>query len=282
MTKRKVLLVVGAVVAITAAGITTAVLPIGDNGSATKPCDIPNVVREQPASAKTAPGGGGIEVEETGASPTGLVSVGAVVRNTSSSIAYRTRVALKLVVSIQGLPPGPAQGPLITMEIPVMLPGQRVGVGRPLVNMGTTDKVISADLDLQTTTWLPNGALGGFTAVTDSYEHASRVNVSPPADAVRYTERSANCRALSSRRTAVVFRDATGKIVGGDLVPPDGKGNPSGGPQQPPSSPSCSPGERSTWIVPLQNIPHNADDKRTELYSYCDLNIPQPDVNDVP
>ncbi len=280
MTKRKLLLVVSVVVAIAAAGITTAVLSVGD-GSATKPCDIPNSVQEQPASAKTAPGGGGIEVEETGSSSSGLVSVGAVVRNTSGSIAYRTKVALKLVVSIQGLPPGPAQGPLINIEIPVMLPGQRVGVGRPLVNVGARDKVISAGIDLQTTTWLPNGALGGFTAVTDSYEEASRVNVSAPADAVRYTERSANCRALSSRRTAVVFRDATGKIVGGDLVPPDGKGNPAGSPQQPPSSPSCSPGERSTWIVPLQNIPQNADDKRTELYSYCDLNIPRSDVNDV-
>ncbi|HEV7977142.1 MAG TPA: hypothetical protein VGP60_20605, partial [Amycolatopsis sp.] len=82
-------------------------------------------------------------------------------------------------------------------------------------------------------------------------------------------------------RTAVVFRDATGKIVGGDLVPPDGKGNPAGSPQQPPASPSCSPGERSTWIVPLQDIPQNADDKRTELYSYCDLNVPRSDVNDV-
>src|SRR5213078_176892 len=125
-----------------------------------------------------------------------------------------------------------------TMEIPVMMPGQRVGVGRPLIDVNATNKVTSADIDLQTTTWLPNGALGGFTSATDTYESTSRVSSSPPADAVRYTERSANCRALSSRRTAVVFRDANGKIVGGDLVPPDGKGNPAGSSQQPPPSPS--------------------------------------------
>jgi hypothetical protein len=33
--------------------------------------------------------------------------------------------------------------------------------------------------------------------------------------------------------------------------------------------------------VPLQNIPQNADDKCTELYSYCDLDVPPSDVNDV-
>jgi hypothetical protein len=281
MTKRKMLLLAIVVAVVAAAGTMAVVLSTSGGESVSKPCDIPNSVQERPASAKTAPGGGGIEVAEKGISSSGLVSMGAVVRNTSDHVAYRTRVALKVSVSFNGLPSGPIQGSLLTMEIPVMLPGQRVGVGRPLVNVSGATKVTSADVDLQTTTWLPTGALGSFAATTDTYESTSRVKLSPPADAVRYTESSTNCRALSSRRTAVVFRDATGKIVGGDLVPPDGKGNPAGSPQQPPASPSCSPGERSTWIVPLQDIPQNADDKRTELYSYCDLNVPRSDVNDV-
>jgi len=279
MTKRKLLLVVVAVV-VAAAGITAVVLSNRGGESTSKPCDIPNSIREQPASAKTAPDGRGIEVAEKGVSSSGLASMGAVLRNSSDHIAYRTMLTLKVFISVNGLPQGPIQGPPMTMEIPVMLPGQRVGVGRPLIRVSATNKVTSADVDLQTTTWLTNGALGGFTPTTDTYESTSRVSSSPPSDAVRYTERSANCRALSSRRTAVVFRDANGEIVGGDLIPPDGKGNPAGSPQQPPSSPSCSPGERSTWIVPLQNIPQNADDKRTELYTYCDLNVPSSDVND--
>ncbi|WP_329049999.1 hypothetical protein OG738_44100 [Amycolatopsis sp. NBC_01488] len=279
MTKRKPLLLTIVVLVVAAAGVTAVVLSTRDDESASKPCDIPNSVQEQPTSAKTAPGGGGIEVAEKGVSSSALASMGAVLHNTSDHVAYRTRLTLKVVVSVNGLPPGPIQGPSMTMEIPVMLPGQRVGVGRPLIRVSATNKVVSADVDLQTTTWLSNGALGGFTPTTDTYESTSRVSSSPPSDAVRYTERSANCRALSSRRTAVVFRDANGKIVGGDLLPPDGKGNPAGSPQQSPSSPSCSPGERSTWIVPLQNVPQNADDKRTELYSYCDLNAPPSDVN---
>jgi hypothetical protein len=280
MTKRRLVLSLVAVAVVAAAGVTAVVLSTGGEPVA-RPCDIPDSVREQPTPAKAAPGGGGIEVVETGVSSTGLVSMGAVLRNTSDRVAYRTRVALKVVVSVDGLPPGPIQGPLMTMEIPVMVPGQRVGIGRPLIKVTATNKVISADVDPQTTTWLPAGGLGGFNPVTDTYESTSRVTSSPPADAVRYTERSANCRALAGRRTAVVFRDATGKIVGGGLLRPDGKGNPAGSAQQPPSSPSCSPGERSTWVVPLQDIPPGTDDKRTELYSYCDLNVPPSDVNDV-
>jgi hypothetical protein len=280
MTKRKLLLMV-IVAVVTTVGVMVIVLSASNNEPASKPCDIPHSVQEQPASAKTAPSGGGIEVAEKGVSSSGLASIGAVLRNSSDHIAYRTRVTLNVVVSVDGLPPGPIQGPSMTVEIPVMLPGQRVGVGRPLIRVSATNKVVSADVDLQTTTWLPNGALGGFTPTTDTYESTSRVSSSLPADAVRYTERSTNCRPLSSRRTAVVFRDANGKIVGGDLVPPDGKGNPAGSPQQPPSSPSCSVGERSTWIVPLQNIPLGTDDRGTELYAYCDLNAPPSDVNDV-
>ncbi|GLY36606.1 hypothetical protein Amsp01_026300 [Amycolatopsis sp. NBRC 101858] len=182
--------------------------------------------------------------------------MGAVLRNTGDRIAHRTRVTLKVVVSVDGLPPGPIQGPLMTREIPVLMPGQRVGVGRPLVDISAANRVVSADVEVGTTTWLP-------------------------ADVVRYTESSANCRALTARRTAVVFRDVNGKIVDGGLLPPDGKGNPAGSSQQAPSSPSCSPGERSTWVVPLQNIPPGTDDKRTELFSYCDLNAPPSDVNAV-
>ena len=106
------------------------------------------------------------------------------------------------------------------------------------------------------TTWLPPGSLGGFSPVIDTYESTSRVKASLPAD-------------------------ADGKIVGGGLLPPDGKGNPAGSAQQPPASPSSAPGERSTWVVPLQSIPPGTDDPRTELSSYCDLNAPPSDVNAV-
>src|SRR5438067_2299230 len=132
MTKRKLLLLAIVVLVVAAAGVTAVVLSTGDE-SASKPCDIPNFVQEEPASAKTAPGGGGIEVAENGLSSVGLASMGAVLHNTSDRIAYRTRLTLKVFITVNGLPQGPLQGSFTTMEIPVMMPGQRVGVGRPLI-----------------------------------------------------------------------------------------------------------------------------------------------------
>ena len=120
-----------------------------------------NSVQEQPAPAKTAPGGGGVEVEDKGVSSSGLASMGAVLRNTSDRIAYRTKVSLDVIVSVDGLPPGPVQGPLMTMEIPVMMPGQRMGVGRPLITVSATNKVVSADVDVQTTTGCPPAPSAG-------------------------------------------------------------------------------------------------------------------------
>ncbi|OAP21004.1 hypothetical protein A4R44_08213 [Amycolatopsis sp. M39] len=277
MTKPK-LLVLAAAVVVAAAGITAVVLSSPAAGPAAKPCDIPGSVPERPVPATTAPGGGGIEVAEKGVSSTGLASMGAVLRNTSNHIAYRTKAKLNVSLILDGIRQR-LDGSQLTMEIPIVLPGQQVGLGRPLINLNANDKVASADVDVQTTTWLPSGALGAFTPPADTYESTSRATASPPADAIRYRETSTNCRALATRRTAVIFRDATGAIVGGDLVPPDGKGNPAGTTQQPPASPSCSPGERSTWIVPLQNIPRRTDDHRTVLYSYCDLNTPPTDIN---
>ncbi|WP_370961438.1 hypothetical protein [Amycolatopsis sp. cg9] len=92
-----------------------------------------------------------------------------------------------------------------TVEVPLLTPGQRVGVvlDRPVVG-----PVI----------WLAPEALGGFTPVT-----ATAV-----PGGVRY--RSANCRALTSRGGAVLVRDAAGRLAGGEQLPPPGV--------------SCAPGER--------------------------------------
>jgi hypothetical protein len=51
MTKRKPLLLVIVAVVLGAAGITAVVLSTGGGESASKPCDIPNSVREQPVPA---------------------------------------------------------------------------------------------------------------------------------------------------------------------------------------------------------------------------------------
>jgi hypothetical protein len=110
-----------------------------------------------------------------------------------------------------------------TVEVPVLTPGGRIGVvlDRPALGAAT---------------WLAPEALGGFTPVT-----ATAV-----AGGIRY--RSTNCRALTSRGAAVLFRDASGRITGGEQLPP--------------ASVSCTVGEQD---VPAALAPG------TEVYPYCDL-----------
>ncbi|MEC3975889.1 hypothetical protein [Amycolatopsis sp. H20-H5] len=115
-TKRRLLLVAIIVAVVAAAGITTVVLSVRCDEPVAGPCDIPNSVQERPESAKAAPGGGEIEVAEKGVSASGLVSMGAVLRNTSDKVAYRTRVTLRASIIFNGLPPGPIQGALMTVR----------------------------------------------------------------------------------------------------------------------------------------------------------------------
>ncbi|SFW77487.1 hypothetical protein [Amycolatopsis australiensis] len=109
-----------------------------------------------------------------------------------------------------------------TVEVPVLLPGQRIGV---VLDRPAPGPAI----------WLAPESLGGFTPVT--------ATVVPGG--VRY--RSGNCRALTSRGAAVLFRAPDGRITGGEQLPPAGV--------------SCAPGER---VLPAAGRPG-------EVYPYCDL-----------
>lgn len=159
-------------------------------------CAIPAKIT---ALAGPAPDGGAVRVAEQG---TGA----AVLENTSTLAAYRITVT----------------SGSRTIEVPVLTPGQRIGVvlDRPAVG-----PVI----------WIAPEALGGLTPVTATVV----------AGGVRY--RSANCRALTSRGGAVLFRDTSGRITGGEPLPP--------------ASVSCATGERELPVVV----------RAGEVYPYCAL-----------
>ncbi|WP_329049249.1 hypothetical protein OG738_41325 [Amycolatopsis sp. NBC_01488] len=162
-------------------------------------CAIPSRITAVAGPADAAPDGGAVRVAEQGAGV-------AVLENTSTLAAYRI----------------PATSGARTVEVPVLTPGQRIGV--------VLDRPV-----LGPVTWLAPEALGGFTPVT--------ATVVPGG--VRY--RSANCRALTSRGAAVIRRDAGGRLIGGEQLPP--------------ASVSCAPGERE---VP-------AAVAAAEVYPYCAL-----------
>lgn len=278
MTKGKLALTVATVVVVLAAVAAAVVITNRSGPPSAASCDIPSSVPVRPESAATAPGGGGIQVAEHGFSlSNSLLSVGVILRNTSDRIAYRTKVAFSPFLTVGGGAPKPPETPLLATEIPVLLPGQEIGVGRGMT-FGS-GPVGAVDIDVQTTTWLTRDALGSsFVSPETKFDRTIRYPPDASTAAVLYHENDMNCRPLADRRTAVVFRDATGAIIGGALADPDGRGNQVGD-LQAPSSPSCTPGSRDTWIAPPGGIPQNVDDSRTRLYSYCDLEAPPGDVN---
>ncbi|WIX97917.1 hypothetical protein QRX60_27970 [Amycolatopsis mongoliensis] len=163
-------------------------------------CTLPARITAVPGSAGAAPDGGGVRIAEQAAGV-------AVLENTSAQVAHRIAVT---------------SGPR-TVEVPLLTPGERIGV--------VLDRPV-----LGPVTWLTPESLGGFTPVT--------ATVVPGG--VRY--HSANCRALTSRGAAVVHRDATGRITGGEQLPA--------------ASVSCAVGEKE---LPAALVPG------TEVYPYCAL-----------
>ncbi len=147
-------------------------------------CAVPSRIT---AVAGTAPDGGTVRVAEQGPGA-------AVLENTGTLAAYR-------------IPVTSGSG---TAEVPVLLPGQRIGVAldRPVPGPAT---------------WLAPEALGGFTPVT--------ATVVPGG--VRYT--SANCRALTSRGAVVLHRDTAGRITGAEQLSP--------------ASVSCAVGEKELPVA---------------------------------
>ena len=278
MTKAKLMVLIAAAVLLVAGIVVVAggKLP-WVNDSSRGGCDIPDKVIGETVSAAAAPGGGAVHVVEQGFAqdPNSAVSLGAVLENTSSSVAYRTKVTFRLFDAAHTELPETGTSPL-TVEVPIILPGQRIGTGEGTYRKA---KVASVEFGIGASTWVSREAVGSFSPITATYVRTARFNPRIPTSVdIHYKETSTNCRALNSRTTAVVFRNAAGKLIGGGVAFPDTpitfrdeQGHDLGGETQPPASPSCAQGERETWIVPPTGSPSTADDARTEIYPYCDV-----------
>ncbi|HEY3464291.1 MAG TPA: hypothetical protein VGL47_04115 [Amycolatopsis sp.] len=211
MSRKGLLAVLGTVVLLGAIVVATgAELPWVGDASPDRGCDIPDHVTAGPPTAE-----GGIRVVDQGFSqnPSGLVSLGAVLENTSDQVAYRVPVRFRLFDA--------------------------------------------AEATVGPRAWLPRSAVGSLGPVTASYIRTNRfyaVSVD-----VRYRETSSNCRALDNRGTTVIFRDRTGRIIGGDH-------GPAGAP--------CTMQDTTGHDIVVEAQPPvtpSGDDTRTEVYPYCDL-----------
>jgi len=224
------------------------------------------------APASAAPDGGGIRVAEIGHSPLPAeqpehfrTSIGAVLTNTSRHVAYGVTVTFS-AVDTQGhdaLFPG-LDG---VQEIPVILPGQQVGIGLDTGiaserRVTTAAKVTYRPVTLAKVTlriadvrWYPSD--GHWSPVTAGIETQS---VDANGDlTLAYRSTSRYCRALTPRGTGVVYRDAGGHVIGGEL--------------QPTGTHACAPGTATVTVPvlsPAPALPKGVDLGRSEVYPYCD------------
>jgi hypothetical protein len=211
--------------------------------------------------ADAAPGGGGLRVVEKGITQVSKgfrVSLGAVVENTSGQVAYRARVTFAYS-DAHGRSVVPPNRPELAMQIPVILPGQRIPVGNWSYVVWDADDTLPVVADVQVTLgsvrWLPSGS--AFAQITARPHAAARSDVSAETASVTYTVDSHYCRALTPHGVAMVFRDRTGRVVGGslDLISAQEK---------------CQPGLSDADADAFESMPLGIDESRTEVYPYCD------------
>lgn len=260
--------VLAGTVAVLVGAIAWAALPSGPAPTQSMHCPYPRTSAATAVSpADNAPGGGGIRVLERGFTQEGRgASLGAVVENSSHAVAYRTLIRFRVLDAAGKSASAPAfLSPQLVQEIPVILPGQRIGAGTFVYVAETRGlrptyaQVASFELEIISTHWLPSGT--GFAAVTASDLRPNRYDPTDPTEIIiDYTVNSGYCWTFKSRGVAAVFRDAAGTVIGGSLEWASTHGHF-----------VCSPGRYDEWIG--ATVPQGTDDSRIEFYPYCD---PEP------
>ncbi|GAA0799275.1 hypothetical protein [Spirilliplanes yamanashiensis] len=235
-------------------------------------CRLPAVGAPTAAAAPDAPDGGAVRVAERGftqesrdldGEPDGRadrISMGAVVENTSTRVAYRTRVTFAVTAADGDPAADTRQRSWLVQEVPIILPGQRTAVGVAVLPTrdgdGAATRAATMTVALAVTQWLP---ADGFATVTAAAVPGAATRDDHGTGTVDYDATSAWCAPLKPRGTALVFRDRAGELVGGDLVL-DG------------SAQQCAPGvTRQRAATNPQAVPSTADIDRTEVTEHCDL-----------
>ena len=245
----------------------------GGSPAAETGCHLPAAGAPTAPAGPASPGGGEVRVTERGftqesrdldGEPDGRadrISMGAVVENTSTRIAYRTRVTFQVTASDGDPAVDTRQRSWLVQEVPMIMPGQRAAVGVAVLptrdDDGAATEAARMTVTLAVTQWLAPG--DGFATVTAAVAPGTATRDDHGTATIDYEADSGWCAPLKPRGTALVFRDAAGELVGGDLVL-------DGSPQQ------CRPGvTRQRAATSPQAVPSTADLDRTEVTLYCDL-----------
>ncbi|WP_213453865.1 hypothetical protein [Rhizomonospora bruguierae] len=234
-------------------------------------CALPSSAPTAAATEGPAPDGKSVKVVQQGYSiaPNNEVLMGAILANTSTFIAYRTRIRFR-PLDAQHRPEAPSSEPAMAFqEIPVVLPGQRIGVGaRQLVtrnDAGAPMRVTSFEIEIGPIHWLPPEALPGYRPVTAALVRVERPRpMQPYYRTFTYDEKSTNCTDLTDRGAGIVLRNGHGTIIGG--THPLTMGSNAGR--------TCWQGSSQQTAQPLHEIRVPFDEARTEIYPYCDVDRP--------
>lgn len=281
-----------ALAAVVAGGVAVVVLTVHDGGGGMEePCRLPRVpaAGETASDATSAPDHGGLVVVEQGFTPITddplgppAVTIGALVENTSGMVAYRTQVTFTMLDPSGAVVPDKEQAAVNSSRqvIPVIRPGERVGIGSVAL---TVDRdrpkdpavpVGSVRVTLDSTHWVPPTSGGAsFAPVTTRIQSSGRVfadGIGPLQQGIHadYIITSGYCQPIAGAHGALLWRDSTGKLIGGarafpltDFI-------------------TCRPGQQTSWAVG-NGVPKAADAAKTEVYPYCDPGEPR-DAPDVP
>lgn len=258
-------------VALLAAGLLAAGFLAGCEGPQ-QPTPTPAPVPTGPVRGPKAPDGGTIRVAEqgftSGTTRAGrpIVSYGFVLENTSRTWTARNTVVTVSLTTAAGksvtdyfISPNRTVGAIIG-------PGQRTGAGsNSRVDLTGTARV---SIRFRNTVWTPNSAklpVGG-ELLTPAPLTADTVKVTPgpggpglPAT-VAYTAHSGYPIVLRKVWTDVIYRDATGRIVGGTNTRLTGRS----------LTAAYPPGSVAARLIDQNGPPAATDPTRTAVYLYPD------------
>jgi hypothetical protein len=215
-----------------------------------------------------APSGGAVSVAEAGftqIADKSRVSIGAVIENSSSQVAYRTRVIFRAYTAGGGSAIVDSETFLYHLEIPIVLPGQRAVIG-DYVNAdpasfnrtGVGPTVARAGVDLIRTQWIPPADTASFPTVTSRIDPDNPVRLGGGSLTVNVVASTNACREFGGRGIGVVFHDAAGAVVGG-AIDGDRKGG------------LCQAGSSRARALVFDDKLPKADLTRTEVSVFCDV-----------
>ncbi|WJK42213.1 hypothetical protein O7608_07450 [Solwaraspora sp. WMMA2056] len=190
-----------------------------------------------------------------------------MVENTSEYAAYRTLIRFE-VTDESGAAVTTSE--TLVLEIPLILPGAQVGVGTGsyLDDGKTVTEATQVTTHFDATTWVAADDAPTVAIETqhDSIRMSDREGVNW-SGRINWQMTSPYCQGLVSRGVSSIFRDSSGKIVGGAIAAVRGPIY-------------CAAGTTDQGVHMMSTIPDGIDESATSTYPYCDFSMepttPQP------